>query len=308
MPGKFLITIVGPTAVGKTALAINLAKHYGSEILSADSRQFYREMTIGTAVPSQAELRMVPHHFIQHRSIFDRYSVGDFERDALDRLRIVYHENNIALLAGGSGLYVDAVCKGLDDFPQVSRKVRAALNQKLENEGLESLQEQLKLLDARHYSRIDLANPRRVVRALEVCIGSGRPYSDFLGQSAKKREFQTIFIGLEAGRESLYARINDRVDRMLEEGLLAEAENLYDQRHLNALQTVGYKELFRYFEGAHSLEVAVSEIKKNTRHFAKRQLTWLRKNKDIHWVTPPEGAEKAIEIIERYLKKQGDGR
>jgi tRNA dimethylallyltransferase len=308
MPGKLLIAVVGPTAIGKTALAIELAKHFGSEILSADSRQFYREMSVGTAVPSKAELEMARHHFVQHRSIFDRYSVGDFERDALARLNELYKENNIAVLAGGSGLYVDAVCRGLDDFPPVSMKIRAMLKQRLEQEGLGSLQEQLKVLDPIQYHRTDLANPHRIMRALEICIGTGKPYSGFLEQGSGARPFRTIYIGLEADRETLYAQINARVDRMMDMGLLDEAKKLFEYRHLNALQTVGYKELFRYFEGGCTLPEAVAEIKKNTRRFAKRQLTWFRKNKDIQWVSYLEPAGAAINIIENLPKKQDDGR
>lgn len=305
MPGKFLIAVTGPTAIGKTDLAIVLAKHYNTAVLSADSRQFYREMTIGTAVPNVAELREVPHHFIQHRSIFEPYSVGDYERDALARLKTLFEDKNIVVLAGGSGLYLDAVSKGLDDFPPVSRQIRAELKLKLEHEGIESLQEQLKTLDPLHYNRIDLANPHRLMRALEICLGTGRPYSGFLAQGNRQRPFQTIAIGLSADRETLYSRINLRVDKMIEDGLLEEAKQLYGYRNLNALQTVGYKELFCYFDGDYSLEEAVSEIKKNTRRFAKRQLTWFRKNEDIHWVSHLAPVPEALEIIDKYLNSKG---
>ena len=301
MPGKFLISVIGPTAIGKTDLAIFLARHYDTEILSADSRQFYKEMNIGTAVPGKTELGMVRHHFVQHKSIFEPYSVGAYERDAVARLDHLFSDRNIVVLAGGSGLYVDAVCKGLDNFPPVSREIRSELRAALEHQGIESLQDRLKTLDPVQYDRIDLSNPHRLMRALEICIGTGKPYSGFLEQGKRKRSFRTIFIGLSADRETLYNRINERVHKMMEDGLLEEAKKLYGHRDLNALQTVGYKELFRYFDGEYSLEEAVRQIKKNTRRFAKRQLTWFRKNTDIHWVSHSEPVPAAIEAIDKYL-------
>jgi len=284
MVDKTLISVVGQTALGKTKLAIALARHFNTEILSADSRQFYKEMSIGTAVPSQKELAAAPHHFIQHKSIFEDYSVGDFERDGLSLLDNLFKENDIVILVGGSGLYIDAISKGLDDFPEVSPEIRNILNEKLKTEGIEILQEELKQKDALHYDSIDLNNPHRLIRALEICIGTGKPYSSFLNGKKKRRPFKTIAVGLQAEREIVYDRINQRVDKMMREGLLKEAKGLFEYRNLNALQTVGYKELFKHFDNEWELDFAVSEIKKNTRRFAKRQMTWFKKNETTLWV------------------------
>ena len=280
---NFLITIVGPTAIGKTALSIQLANHFKSAIISCDSRQFYKEMTIGTAVPDADELAAAVHHFIQNRSIFEDYNVGSFERDTLTKLDDLFKENSIQIMVGGSGLYVDAVLKGLDYFPEVDPKIREALTLKLEKEGVEVLQEQLKELDPETYNVIELQNPKRVMRALEVCIGSGIPYSTFKNKPKAPRNFTSIKIGLDADREIIYNRINMRVDNMLENGLLEEAKNLYQHKGLNALQTVGYRELFSYFDGDFTKEFAVSEIKKNTRRFAKRQGTWFKRDETTLW-------------------------
>ena len=302
MKKKVLLAVVGPTAIGKTALGIQLAKHFDTEILSADSRQFFKEMEIGTAVPSQEELAQVPHHFIQHKSIFEPYSVGDFEKEAMGLLDGLFQQKDTVVMVGGSGLYVDAVVHGLDEFPEVNPNIRAALNQKPEKNGLSSLQEELKLKDPSYYKIVDLENPHRLIRALEVCRASGQPFSSFLNRPKPKRPFKTLYVGLEAPREVIYERINQRVDLMMQAGLLEEAERLYPHKTLNALQTVGYKELFEYLDGHCTLEFAVSEIKKNTRRFAKRQLTWLRKNKDILWIPYNGEAEKVLQIITDRLK------
>lgn len=302
MKKKVLLAVVGPTAIGKTALGIQLAKHFDTEILSADSRQFFKEMEIGTAVPSQEELAQVPHHFIQHKSIFEPYSVGDFEKEAMGLLDGLFQQKDTVVMVGGSGLYVDAVVHGLDEFPEVNPNIRAALNQKLEKNGLSSLQEELKLKDPSYYKIVDLENPHRLIRALEVCRASGQPFSSFLNRPKPKRPFKTLYVGLEAPREVIYERINQRVDLMMQAGLLEEAERLYPHKTLNALQTVGYKELFEYLDGHCTLEFAVSEIKKNTRRFAKRQLTWLRKNKDILWIPYNGETEKVLQIITDRLK------
>lgn len=283
MEKKFLICIVGPTAIGKTALSISLAQEFSTAIISADSRQFFREMTIGTAVPSKEELKAAPHYFIQHRSIEEPYSVGDYERDARQLLDRLFTQHNILILVGGSGLYVDAVCQGLDHFPEVDPKIRQTLNKRLETESLEAFQQELKLLDPEYFQKVDLQNPHRVIRALEVSIGTGKPYSSFLKGDQQDRGFTPIYIGLDAQREVVYERINTRVNIMMQQGLLQEAEQLFPLRHLNALNTVGYKELFRYLEGTSTLDRAVTDIKTNTRRFAKRQLTWYRKKKDIEW-------------------------
>ena len=278
-----LITIVGPTAIGKTALSIQLAKHFKANIISCDSRQFYKEMTIGTAVPETDELSAVKHHFIQNRSIFDDYNVGEFERDALSKLGELFKENPIQIMVGGSGLYVDAVLKGLDYFPEVDPEIRDKLNQELETKGLLYLQEKLKKLDLETYNTIEIENHKRVTRALEVCIGSGTPYSTFKNKTKAPRNFNIIKIGLNADREIIYSRINQRVDIMIKNGLIEEASELYQHKKLNALQTVGYRELFSYFDKKISKEFAISEIKKNTRRFAKRQLTWFKKDENTLW-------------------------
>ena len=280
---NYLIAIVGPTAIGKTALSIDLAKHYNSEILSADSRQFYKEMNIGTAVPEPEELAAVKHHFIQNRSIHDDYNVGDFEYDALKTLNELFEKNSIQVMVGGSGLYVNAVVNGLDDFPKVDPEIRAELTNELNSYGLEFLQQKLKELDEISYNEIAIDNPQRLIRALEICLGTGKPYSSFKTNKTKNRDFETIKIGLTAEREIIYDRINLRVDLMIDEGLIEEAKSVYPYKSLNALQTVGYRELFDYFDGKIERDFAISEIKKNTRRFAKRQLTWFRKDEAINW-------------------------
>lgn len=302
MKTNYLINIVGPTAIGKTSLAIQLANKFNTEIISADSRQFYKEMRIGTAVPSAEELQAAKHHFIQHISIKDNYNVGDFESDAIKKLDELFKNNKIVIMVGGSGLYTKSVLEGLDYFPEVSLEIRQKLNLKLEKEGLDSLQQQLHKLDPDYYKIVDLENPHRVIRALEVCISSGKPYSSYLNQPKKKRNFTAISIGLSADREIIYDRINRRVDLMIAEGLLDEAKALFPKRELNALNTVGYKELFSYLEGKDSLETAVSEIKKNTRRFAKRQLTWFRKDQEINWFDYKTPVEEIQQFLDSKIK------
>ena len=286
---KYLITIIGPTAIGKTALSIALAQQFQCEIISCDSRQFFKEMRIGTAVPSNEELAAAPHHFIQNKSIFENYSVGDFEKDALEQLNKLFQTNDFAILVGGSGLYVDAILKGFDSFPDIEASVRDSVNANYELLGISYLQEQLKQLDSVYFEKISLENPQtlqnpqRMMRFVEVCIGTGKPYSSFLNQEKNNRNFTPIIIGLEAERSVMYDRINQRVDIMINEGLLAEAEQLYTHKELNALQTVGYRELFRYFDGDDSMDFAIEEIKKNTRRFSKRQLTWFKRTENTQW-------------------------
>tara|TARA_R100000935_G_scaffold21195_1_gene39583 strand:+ start:1071 stop:1994 length:924 start_codon:yes stop_codon:yes gene_type:complete len=297
MRTNYVISVVGPTAIGKTALSIKLAVAFNTEIISADSRQFYREIPIGTAAPSKEELNRSPHHFIHNRSIEDDYSVGDFEREALIKLDNIFEKNKVAVLVGGSGLYIKALLEGLDNFPEIVPSIREKLNDTFSTEGLEPLQQQLKELDPVYYSQIDIQNPHRVIRALEICIGSGKSFSSFLAQPKPKRSFQIISIGLDAPREEIYDRINLRVDAMMDEGLLEEAQVLYPKRRLNALNTVGYKELFAFFEERIDLETAVEEIKMNSRRYAKRQLTWFRKNKETTWFnykTPFQEIEQFI--------------
>jgi tRNA dimethylallyltransferase len=292
-----LITIVGPTAIGKTALSIQLANYFKADIISCDSRQFYKEMSIGTAVPYADELVAAKHHFIQNRSIFETYNVGQFERDALKTLDTLFEKNPIQIMVGGSGLYVDAVLKGLDYFPEVDKQIRIALTKVLEEEGIEVLQHQLKELDIETYNTITIDNPHRLMRALEICIGSGTPYSTFKNKPKTARNFKTIKIGLNADREIIYSRINQRVDIMMENGLLEEAKNLHQYKNLNALQTVGYRELFSFFDENFTKEFAISEIKKNTRRFAKRQLTWFKKDAETVWFDYQTDTKKIITTI-----------
>ena len=298
---KYLITVVGATAIGKTALSIKLAQHFNTEILSSDSRQFYKEMKIGTAVPSSEELEAVSHHFIQNRSIFDEYSVGQFEKDALIKLEKLFAENNIVIMVGGSGLYTNAVIDGLDYFPEINPEIRKNLNTQLQNEGIKPLQDKLKELDIISYNAIEIENPHRLTRALEICIGTEKPYSSFKNKNKEKRNFIPLKVGLTAAREIIYNRINQRVEIMLKDGLLEEAKKLYKNKQLNALQTVGYKELFNYFDGDCSLEFATEEIKKNTRRFSKRQVTWNKKDTSIHWFNFETPTTEIIKKIDEVI-------
>ncbi len=298
MKNKTLISVVGPTAIGKTSTGIALAQHYQTEIISADSRQFFKEMEIGTAVPSSEELAAAKHHFIQHISVEDEYSVGDFETEAIEKLNKLFKQHNQVLMVGGSGLYVKAVLEGLDHFPKVEASVREQLNLQLEEDGIEKLQQQLKELDPVYAEKVDLENPHRVIRALEICIGSGKPYSSFLNNSSAERNFNTIKIGLTAPRELIYERIEKRVDLMIEQGLLDEVKRVYEKRDLNALNTVGYKEIFQFFDGNWTLDFAIAEIKKNTRRFAKRQLTWFRKDEEIEWFNYDVKPQEIINFID----------
>ncbi|QAA80401.1 tRNA (adenosine(37)-N6)-dimethylallyltransferase MiaA [Aequorivita sp. H23M31] len=286
----FLICVVGPTAIGKTSMAIAIAQRLNTEIISADSRQFYKEMSIGTAVPVKEELDAVPHHFIQSKSIFEDYSVGNFEKEAIDLINEKFFPENIKtkrldslVMIGGSGLYIDAVVSGLDEFPTVPAEIREQLNSEMNSLGIEHLQARLKKEDPIYFSKIDIQNPHRLIRALEIIDFTGKPFSSFLNKKSVFRNFQPLFIGLTADREIVYNRINKRVDQMIDNGLIDEAYQLYNYRDRNALQTVGYRELFDYFDGTIAKEEAISEIKKNTRRFAKRQGTWFRKNEAINW-------------------------
>ncbi|MBO6211371.1 tRNA (adenosine(37)-N6)-dimethylallyltransferase MiaA [Algoriella sp.] len=288
---KTLISIVGPTAIGKTGLAIKLAQHYSTDILSCDSRQFYKEMTIGTAVPSTTELAQAKHHFIQNISIHEKYSVGDFERDGLKFLDDYFQTNDVCIMVGGSGLYEKAITTGFDIFPEIDPIFREQLNQELETDGIEKLQIELKQVDPIYYEEVDIYNKQRVIRALEIYRGSGQPFSKFRNQDLNKRPFNIIKIGLELPRQEMYDRINQRVDIMMNEGLLDEAKSLYPLKELNALQTVGYRELFDFFEDKIDLNFANEEIKKNTRRFAKRQMTWFKKDQDVNWFSPLEKEE-----------------
>lgn len=297
MKQEKLIVIIGPTAIGKTSLSITLAQHFNCDIISCDSRQFFKEMQIGTAVPTSQELAGAQHHFIQNKSILENYTVGDFEKEAIAQLDKLYLTNDYVVLVGGSGLYVDAVLKGFDDFPEIEASVRDEVTTNYEKLGIEYLQNELEKRDPTYFEVVAKENPQRMMRALEVCLGSGKPYSSFLNQKKNTRHFTPILIGLEAERSIIYDRINQRVDNMINEGLLAEAENLFQYKNLNALQTVGYRELFSYFQGEISLNFAIEEIKKNTRRFAKRQLTWFKRNENTKWFDYLTDPKKIIEFI-----------
>ncbi|NER11075.1 tRNA (adenosine(37)-N6)-dimethylallyltransferase MiaA [Muriicola jejuensis] len=302
MGKKILLVVAGPTGIGKTDLAIRLANHYQTEILSADSRQFFREMRIGTAVPSEEQLRAAPHHFIQHKSIHDPYSVGDFERDALERLTILFKTHDLVILAGGSGLYIDAVLYGFDAFPKIDPSFRDQLNRDLQEKGLPFMQNELRMADPAYAQKVDLQNPQRVIRALEIYRATGKPYSGFLGRRKTERPFQSIILGLEAPREVIYRRVEDRVDEMIRAGLLEEARGLISHQHLNALQTVGYREMFDYFNGTYDLKQAVLEIKKNSRRYAKRQGTWFRRNQEVIPIPYDAPLKDILELINRKSK------
>jgi tRNA dimethylallyltransferase len=300
---KYLITIIGPTAIGKTSLSIIVANHFKCAIVSCDSRQFFKEMTIGTAVPSTSELAAAPHHFIQNKSIFENYTVGDFEKEAIEKIDQLFLTDDYVVLVGGSGLYVNAVLKGFDKFPEIDSTVREGVNSNYEKLGIAYLQEQLRIEDPEYFEKImaenpqTFQNPQRMMRFIEVCIGSGKPYSSFLNQKKNSRKFTPILIGIEAERSAMYNRINQRVDIMIKEGLLDETKGLYHNKDLNALQTVGYRELFSYIHGDFTLEFAIEEIKKNTRRFAKRQLTWFKRNENTKWFDYMTDKDKIIDYI-----------
>ncbi|MBP5614213.1 MAG: tRNA (adenosine(37)-N6)-dimethylallyltransferase MiaA [Bacteroidales bacterium] len=283
-----LLVLTGPTASGKTALAIRWAERLRTEILSADSRQFYREMRIGTAAPTPDELRRVPHHFVQHLSIHDSYNVYRYEQDALALLEKLFQNHENVILCGGSGLYIDAVCNGIDLLPDPDPELRENLHRMLRENRVEEFHQMLKEKDPEYYEVVDRNNPVRMVRALEVCIQTGQPYSTLRKQQAKERPFQIIKYAITLPREVLNERINRRVDRMMEEGLEAEARQLYPLRHLNALQTVGYRELFDHFDGKCTIDESVEAIKAHTRQYAKRQMTWFKRDSDYRWISPEE--------------------
>lgn len=285
---KTLIVIVGPTAVGKTSTAIEVAKYFRTEIVSADSRQLFKEMRIGTAVPESEELAAVPHHFIQTLSIKDYYSSYEYEQDVLSLLEQLFFKHDVVVLTGGSMLYIDAVCKGIDDIPTISESVREQVEEDYKNKGLEYLQQKLKELDPVFYEQVDLQNPKRLLHAVEVCVESGKTYSSLRRNKPKKRFFDIVKIGLDRDRENLYNRINKRVDLMLSEGLEDEVLELYLFKGLNALKTVGYKELFGYFDKDYDKKEAIRLLKRNSRHYAKRQLSWFRRDEDIKWFHPQE--------------------
>ncbi len=285
---KFLIVLGGPTASGKTSTAIELAKFFNTEIISADSRQIYKETTIGTAVPDPQQLAEVPHHFIQSISLKTYYNASIYEENVLSTLDKLYKKYDVVVMAGGSGLYINAVCEGIDDLPTVDPGIRQSLDTKFRKEGIESIRNDLKLLDPDTYAKVDLKNHLRILKALEITIQTGRPYSSFLTHKKKKRDFQVIRLALNMDREILYERINSRVDLMVETGLFKEAEELKHLRDTNVLKTVGYKEIFAYFDGNISKEEAIDLIKRNSRKYARKQITWFRKDELYPWFHPDE--------------------
>ncbi|WP_312174777.1 tRNA (adenosine(37)-N6)-dimethylallyltransferase MiaA [Chryseobacterium sp.] len=303
MKNKTLISVVGPTGIGKTRLAIDLAKHFNTEIISCDSRQFFKEMKIGTASPSEEELAEAPHHFIGNLSVEEYYSIGQYEEDALKKLNELFEKYDTVILVGGSMMYEKAVIEGLNDLPEADDNNQKKLQEILENEGIEKLQEMLKELDPEYFSVVDIHNHRRLLRAIDVIWQTNKKYSEQIAVSQDSRDFNTIRIGIEAPREELYDRINRRVDIMMEKGLLEEAKSLEKFKHLTALNTVGYAELFKYFDGEWDLDFAVSEIKKNSRRYAKRQLTWYRKADDIHYLPLGYSQENFNEMI-GYINEQ----
>jgi len=298
LSNKNLIVIVGPTAIGKTSLAIGLANKLACEIISADSRQFYREIAIGTAKPSENELNAAPHHFIDNLSIHDEYSAGQFEIDALKCLETLFLKSNYAIVVGGSGMYINAICKGIDLIPS-SKEIRGTLNLEYKTNGIKPLQDELKLLDPEHFNYMDIQNPQRLIRALEVCRISGKSYSSFRNNKDKERSFNIIKIGLFNERDILQERINLRVDQMIRDGLLNEIKENRNNSKLNALNTVGYKELFNYLNKQTTLNDAIEEIKRNTRKFAKRQMTWFKKDKEINWFKEP-----TLEEVHGFIKEK----
>jgi tRNA dimethylallyltransferase len=297
---RHLVVIAGPTAIGKTSLAISLAKYFNTEIISADSRQFFREMTIGTAKPSAEQLKMVKHHFVNSLSIHDEYNVGMFEADALHRLKELFKQYDLAILCGGSGLYINAVCNGMDVLPEKDAKLRDDLNLIYKENGIEALQEKLRELDPAYFEIVDKANPHRLIRGIEVCVITNMKYSELRKKNKAERPFISIKVGIEDEREKVYQKINERIDKMLAEGLEEEARALYPYKHLNALQAVGYTELFDYFEKKITITEAINLIKQHTRNYAKRQWTWFRKDKEIRWFNSNE-TQKIIDYVKTKM-------
>ncbi len=300
---KTLIVITGPTAVGKTALCLDIAQHFGIPIINADSRQIYKELKIGTASPTSEQLQLVPHYFVGSLSLTDYYSASLFEQQVLEILSRQFRSHDFALMAGGSMMYIDAVCDGIDDIPTVDDQTRETLKRRLAEEGLEALVEQLKELDPEYYEIVDRQNPRRVVHGLEICLMTGKTYTSFRKREKKERPFRIVKIGLNRPREELYDRINQRVDQMMQQGLLDEAKALYPMRQMNALNTVGYKELFDYLDGRWPLEEAVERIKGNTRRYARKQLTWYKKDPQIRWFHPDEKEQIISYISQDYEQR-----
>ena len=294
---KKLISIIGTTGIGKTKLAIEIAKHFETEIISCDSRQFFKEMNIGTATPSKEELAEVPHHFIGNLSVQDYYSIGQYEKEAIQKIEELFEKNKVVVLVGGSMMYEKAVIEGLHDLPEANEENQRKVEQILEEDGIEKLQNILKELDPEYFNKVDKDNPRRLFRAIDIMWQTGKSYTENISEQMNQRYFEVIRIGLQAPREIIYDRINQRVDLMVENGLLKEAESLIPFKNNLALQTVGYSELFNYFDGIWTLDFALEEIKKNSRRFAKRQLTWYRKEENINWVNFENSVEESLSLL-----------
>lgn len=294
--------IVGPTGVGKTELSLRVAEHYQCPILSCDSRQVFRNIPIGTAAPTEEEQKRVKHYFIGTRELEDDYNAGQYERDAMELLEQLFQTHETIVMTGGSMLYADAVCNGLDDLPSVPSHIRASVRTEYERKGLEWLQSEVQRLDPNYWEEVDRNNPARLAHCVELSLTTGKPYSSLRTKTVKERPFRIIKVGLERPREELYARIDERVEQMIASGLIEEAKAVYGKRHLTSLQTVGYKELFDYFDGKYDLSRAIELIQQNTRHYAKRQLTWFRRDKAIHWLNANDDYEKNISIIDDLLR------
>jgi tRNA dimethylallyltransferase len=286
-----LIVLIGPTGVGKTELTLSIAEHFGTCIVSSDSRQLYADLKIGTAAPTPEQLARVKHHFVGTLQLTDYYSAAQYEAEVMSKLEELFQKNDVVVLTGGSMMYVDAICKGIDDIPTVDKDTRELMMQKYEMEGLEKLCAELKLLDPEYYQIVDLKNPKRVIHALEICYMTGKTYTSFRTQSTKERPFRIIKIGLTREREELYDRINRRVDEMMKDGLLEEARSVYAYKHLNSLNTVGYKEMFQYMDGEWTLDFAIEKIKQNSRIYSRKQMTWFKRDKDITWFHPDQQKE-----------------
>ena len=295
-----LFVLLGPTAVGKTALSIRIAKLLGSPIINCDSRQIYKDMCIGTAAPTEEQLAEIKHYFVKILELQQYYSAAQYEEDAIKLINELSSTHDNLLLSGGSMMYIDAVCNGIDDIPTVDSEIREELKERLQTEGLEKLRSELRILDPEYYNIVDLKNPKRIVHALEICYTSGKTYTSFRIRRKKERPFQIIKIGLRREREELFGRINKRVDAMMDEGWLEEAKGLFPQRQLNALNTVGYKELFKYIDGTWNLDFAIEKIKKNTRDYAKKQMTWFAHDESIHWF-PPDNEKEILDFISQNI-------